>query len=66
MQNAVTTVLDRCLEQFTLTLDKLKGDVGNMKNNIRDMKDDIRHLAADVGLIARIAALVSFHSDYAR
>jgi hypothetical protein len=60
MQNAVTAVLDRHLEQITHSLDKLKDDIRIMKDNIRIMKDNIRSIQADVGIVARTAALVSF------
>ena len=83
MRNAVTNVLDGCLQEITHTLDGLKGmkndirlikdsvkniedDIRGMKQDIRDVKEDIRDLMVDVGLVARTAALVSFHSDYTR
>ena len=71
MEKVVTVVLERCLEEITHTGIKsdiryIKDNARNMQDDIRDVKQDIRNLAADVGLVARTAALVSFHPNYTR
>jgi len=52
MEDAIAAVLGGHLEQITNTLDDIKADINTLK--------------ADVGIIARSAALVSFHSDFTR
>jgi hypothetical protein len=52
MEDAVATVLGRHLERITDSLDAIQADITALKE--------------DVGLIARSAALASFHSDFTR